>query len=190
MKDRVEGRPLEDNDLIERSRNGDGHAFEQLVRAHQGLAIRVAHLVVRDHAEAEDVTQDAFIKAYRSLDRFRLGSPFRPWLLAIVRNEALNRVRSSKRRNHLVLREGNDPISGGAAPSPETVVVSDLERALVLDAIDQLPERHQAVITSRFLLELSEEETAVMLGIPRGTVKSRTSRALRRLRVIIGETAP
>jgi RNA polymerase sigma factor (sigma-70 family) len=183
----VEGRPLDEDVLIERSRNGDPAAFEQLVRAHQGMAIRVAHLVVRDHAEAEDVTQEAFVKAYRSLGRFRPEAPFRPWLLKIVRNEALNRVRSSKRRQALALREGNDPVSGDAAPSPETVVVSHAEQAGVLSAIEELPERYRVVITHRYLLELSEEETAALLGIPAGTVKSRTSRGLTQLRQVLGE---
>lgn len=183
----MEGRPLEENDLIERSKDGDVAAFEQLVRAHQGIAIRMAYLVVRDHAEAEDVTQDAFVKAHGALPRFRAGSPFRPWLLKIVRNEALNRVRSSKRRHQLALREASDPVSGGAAPSPETVVVTSADRARVLAAIDELPERYGAVLTHRFVLELSEEETATVLGIPRGTVKSRTSRGLARLREIVGD---
>lgn len=183
----MEGRPLDENYLIERSRDGDADAFEQLVRAHQGVAIRVAYLVVRDHSEAEDVTQEAFVKAYRSLPRFRLGSPFRPWVLKIVRNEALNRLRSSKRREQLAFREGNDPVSGGAAPSSETVAVSHAERARVLAAVDQLPDRYRSVITHRFLLELSEDETASVLGLPIGTVKSRTSRGLARLRQIVGE---
>lgn len=186
----MEGRPLDENDLVERSRNGDVPAFEQLVRTHQGMAIRVAYLVVRDHAEAEDVTQEAFVKAHGALGRFRSGSPFRPWLLRIVRNEALNRVRGSKRRHQLALREGNDPVSGGAAPSPETLVVSEAERTRVLAAIDDLSDRHRAVITHRFLLELSEEETASVLGIPTGTVKSRTSRGLERLRAALGEELP
>lgn len=183
----MEGRPLDENYLIERSRDGDADAFEQLVRSHQGVAIRVAYLVVRDHSEAEDVTQEAFVKVYRSLPRFRLGSPFRPWVLKIVRNEALNRLRSSKRRAQLALREGKDPISGGAAPSSETVVVSHAERASVLAAVDELPDRYRSVVTHRFLLELSEAETAAVLGIPIGTVKSRTSRGLERLRQIVGE---
>ena len=183
----MEGRPLDENDLIERSMNGEATAFEHLVRAHQAMAVRVAYLVVRDHLEAEDVTQEAFVKAYRTLPRFRVGAPFRPWLLTIVRNEALNRVRSSKRRAQLALRQGNDPISGGAAPSPETVVVSDAERERVLSALDELPDRYRSVITHRFLLELSEVETASILRIPTGTVKSRTSRGLDRLRRIIGE---
>jgi RNA polymerase sigma-70 factor (ECF subfamily) len=183
----VEGRPLQEGDLIERSRNGDVVAFEQLVRAHQDVAIRMAHLVVRDHAEAEDVTQESFVKAYTALSGFRDGSPFRPWLLKIVRNEALNRVRSAKRRHQLALREASDPVSGGAAPSPETVVVTRSDQVTVLAAIDALPDRYRAVLTHRFLLEFSERETALVLGIPPGTVKSRTSRGLERLRQIIGE---
>ncbi len=181
----MEGRPLEEVDLIERSRRGDVAAFEELVRTHHGVAIRVAHLVVRSHEEAEDVTQDAFVKAYRSLGRFRVGSPFRPWLLKIVRNEALNRVRSSKRRHQLTLRAESDPVSGVAAPSPEAEVVSEEERALVLEAIEKLPDRYRAAVTHRFLLELSEEETAAVLGIPKGTVKSRTARGLERLRTLV-----
>lgn len=183
----MEGRPLEEHDLIERSRNSDVTAFEQLVKTYQGIALRVAHLIVRDHAEAEDVTQDAFVNAYRALPRFNAGAPFRPWLLKIVRNEALNRVRGSKRRQQLALREGNDPVSGGAAPSPETVVVTRSEQASVLLALDELPARYRDVLTHRFLLELSEEETSAILGIPKGTVKSRTSRGLARLRRILGE---
>jgi RNA polymerase sigma factor (sigma-70 family) len=183
----VEGRPLDENDLVERSKSGDVGAFEQLVRTHQVIALRVAYLVVRDHAEAEDVTQDAFVKAYGALHRFKAGSSFRPWLLTIVRNEAINRVRSSRRRQRLALREANDPVSGGAAPSPETVVVSRSDQARVLAAIDELPERYRAVLTHRFLLEMSEEETASVLSIPKGTVKSRTARGLARLRELLGE---
>lgn len=116
----MEGRPLEDRDLIARAKNGDKTAFGELVRVHQGMALRVAYLVLRDHAEAEDVTQDAFVKAYRSLHRFRAEEPFRPWLLKIVRNESLNRSRSRVRRERLAVRVANDPVSGDAASSPET----------------------------------------------------------------------
>lgn len=181
----MEGRPLEEVDLIERSKGGDVAAFEELVRIHQGIAIRVAYLVVRNHEEAEDVTQDAFVKAYRSLGGFRDGSPFRPWFLRIVRNEALNRIRGSKRRHQLALRVENDPVSSDAAPSPEAEVLSEEERAQVLAAIEKLPDRYRAAVTHRFLLELSEEETAAVLDIPRGTVKSRTARGLERLRAMV-----
>lgn len=181
----MEGRPLDEQELISRSRNGDTRAFEQLVRLHQGIAMRVAYLVVRDPHEAEDVTQDALVKAYRSLKRFRLGSPFRPWLLRIVRNEALNRVRSRKRRDRLAVRAATDQVLGDAAPSPETAVIIRDQQIRLLAAVDELPDRYQAVVSYRYLLELSEKETSEILRIPRGTVKSRTARALGRLRTTL-----
>lgn len=152
------------------------------MRIHQTLALRVAYLVVRDPNEAEDVTQEALVKAYLALPRFRKGSPLRPWLLRIVRNEALNRLRGTKRRNRLDVRVSLDPGSGGAAPSPEAEIVTNEDRQRLLVAIEDLPDRYRAVVTHRYLLDLSEGETAAVLGIPVGTVKSRTSRAMKRLR--------
>jgi RNA polymerase sigma-70 factor (ECF subfamily) len=182
VRESVEGRPLDEPELIASAQNGDTRAFEQLVRIHQGIALRIAYLVVRDPSEAEDVTQDAFIKAYRSLDKFRAGAPFRPWLLGIVRNEALNRVRGAKRRHGLALRVANDPVSGDAAPSPEAEVTSEEERGRLLALIEDLPERYRSVVVLRYLLDLSERETSEILGLAAGTVKSRCSRALERLR--------
>ena len=182
----MEGRPLDERELIASAQNGDTRAFEQLVRIHQGIALRVAYLVVRNPTEAEDVTQEAFVKAYRSLDRFRAEASFRPWLLRIVRNEALNRLRSTKRHDRLEFRAGHDPVSGGAASSPETVVLTEDERRRLLAVIDDLAERYRNVIVHRYLLDMSEVETSVILGIPVGTVKSRTSRALERLRSLLG----
>lgn len=183
----VEGRPLDEQELIAGSRNGDTHAFEQLVLLYQKMALRVAYLVVRDHSEAEDVTQEAMVKAFRSMERFQPGRDFRPWLLRIVRNEALNRVRSTHRRERLAVRLANDPVSGDAAPSPEAVVVNQDGHRRLLAALDRLPEKYRAVITHRYLLDLSERETAQVLGIPEGTVKSRTARGLDRLKVLLGE---
>ena len=183
----MEGRPLDERELIASAQHGDTRAFEQLVRIHQGIALRVAYLVVRNPTEAEDVTQDAFVKAYRSLGRFRDESPFRPWLLKIVRNEALNRVRSIKRRDQLALRAGGDPVSGDAALSPEAEVMNSEEGRQLLALIDDLPEKYRSVVVHRYLLDMSEQETSQILGVPPGTVKSRTSRALERLRGALGE---
>ena len=183
----VEGRPLREEELIADAKSGDVSAYARLVGLHQAVALRVAYLVVRDHAEAEDVTQEAFVKAHRALGRFREDAPFRPWLLRIVRNEALNRRRSTGRRELLALRVAADPVSGGAAPSPETEVMSSEERRRVLAAVGALPERYRSVISARYLVGLSEAETAGMLGIAPGTVKSRTSRGLTRLREMLGE---
>lgn len=177
----MEGRPLNEQDLIERAKTGDAAAFEALVQMHRPTALRVAFLVVGDQTEAEDVTQEALVKAYRSISRFRVDAPFRPWLLRIVRNEALNQRRRRGRQERLRLRLVNDPVSGGAAPSPETTVISGVERRTVLDAVSALPDRYRDVVTHRYLLGLSEAETAATLRIPVGTVKSRTARALDRL---------
>jgi RNA polymerase sigma-70 factor (ECF subfamily) len=177
----VEGRPLIEQDLILKAKNGDVAAFEELVRTHRQIALRVAFLVVGDRTGAEDVAQEAFVKAYHALSRFRHESPFRPWLLRIVRNEALNQRRRHGRQERLSLRLANDPVSGGAAPSPETTVIIGSDRQAVLDAVNELPTRYRQVVAHRYLLGLSEAETAAALGIPTGTVKSRTARALARL---------
>jgi RNA polymerase sigma factor (sigma-70 family) len=100
----VEGRPSEDAGLVRRARDGDTSAFDELVIRHRDVAFRVAWLVTRNSHEAEDATQEAFVKAYYALPRFRSESPFRPWILRIVANEAKNRGRSSRRREALAVR--------------------------------------------------------------------------------------
>jgi RNA polymerase sigma-70 factor (ECF subfamily) len=180
----VVGRPLTENELVARSRSGDGTAYAELVRLHQEIAFRTAMLITRNAADAEEAAQDGFVKAYRALGRFRAGEPFRPWLLAIVANEARNRRRSAGRREALVLRAaaGEERPAGEAAPSPEAALLAGERRAALLRALGGLRDEDQLVLGCRYLLELSEEETAAALGVARGTVKSRTSRALERLR--------
>jgi RNA polymerase sigma factor (sigma-70 family) len=152
------------------------------VRAHQGIAFRTACLIAGDAADAEEATQDGFVNAYRALGRFRRGAPFRPWLLRIVANEARNRRRSAGRRAGLALRLAEEIRPGDAVPSPEAAVLSDERRAELLDAVNGLREEERLVISCRFFLGLSEEETAHALDVKLGTVKSRQSRALDHLR--------
>jgi RNA polymerase sigma factor (sigma-70 family) len=178
----VEGRPLDDAELVERARRGDVDAYEELVQRYQGLANRVGFLVTRDAAEAEDAAQEAFVKAYYALGRFRSGASFKPWLLKIVTNEARNRRRSSGRRAGLVLRAAEERPSGDAAPSPEGVALDAEKRSALLQALETLPETDRLVVMYRYFLELSEAEMATALGCAKGTVKSRLSRALVRLR--------
>jgi RNA polymerase sigma factor (sigma-70 family) len=185
----VVSRPPTEDELVERARAGDGAAFGALVRDHQELAFRTAYLITRNAGDAEEAAQTALLKAYRALPRFRRGAPLRPWLLAIVANEARNRVRSAGRREALVLRTRQEDPSGGAAPSPEGALLAREARAELLAALEELPENDRLVLACRYLLELDEVETAEVLGVRRGTVKSRTSRALGRLRERLGETA-
>jgi RNA polymerase sigma factor (sigma-70 family) len=159
------------------------------VRTYQGIAFRTAYLVVGDAGEAEDAAQEGFVKAFYALRRFRAGAPFRPWILQIVANEARNRRRSAGRRTALVMRTAADAPSGEAAPSPEAALISGERHEELLAAVNTLREEDRLVIACRYFLELSEEETASALGWRRGTVKSRLSRALDRLRAQIGEKA-
>ena len=179
----MEGRPPDDAALAERAQRGDERAFEELVRMYQGIAFRTAYLLTGSSADAEDAAQVGFVKAWTALPRFRRGAPFKPWLLRIVANEAHNRRRSSGRLAALELRATATHPPGDAAPSPEGAAIGGEEREQLLEAVNRLDERDRDVLACRYFLELSEEETAEVLDIRRGTVKSRTSRALARLRV-------
>ena len=157
-------------------------AYEELVRGHQAVAFRTACTITGDAAEAEDAAQEAFVKVYRTLDRFRSGSPFRPWLLTVVANEAKNRRRAAGRRLGLKIRATEHLRQTDAPSSPETSVVERERHAELLGAVEGLREEDRAVISLRYFLELSEAEAAAVMGCPRGTVKSRLSRAIGRLR--------
>lgn len=166
---------------VEDARGGDDDAYERLVRAHQQVAFRTAYAITGDATEAEDAAQEGFVKAYRALDRFRPGAPFRPWLLAIVANEARNRRKAAGRRMNLVLRAA-EAGWGPHDPSPEATAVAGERRTELLAVLNTLTEEDRRVIACRYFLELSEEETASTLNCARGTVKSRLSRAMARLR--------
>ena len=173
---------LEDGELIERAKGGDHDAYGDLVRRYQDLAFRTAYVVVGAAAEAEDAAQEGFLKAHRALDRFRPGAPFRPWLLRIVANEARNRRAAAGRHPTLALSAAADRPSADTALSPEAAALADERRRELLTALETLREDDRTVIACRYFLDLSEAEMAEVLGCARGTVKSRLSRALDRLR--------
>lgn len=157
-------------------------AYESLVQRYQPIAFRTAYLITGAAAEAEDAAQEGFVKAYYALGRFRAGAPFRPWLLQIVANEARNRRKAASRRANLRLRAAKDRPSGDAAPSPEAAALVAEQRATLLAALNTLRAEDQQIVAYRYFLDLSEAEMAAALGCARGTVKSRLSRALGRLR--------
>ena len=183
--DSVEGRPTEDAVLVERSRNGDQDAYAELVTRYQAIAARTAYVITGTAADAEDVAQDAFVKAYYALDRFREGAPFRPWLLRIVANEAINRRKAAGRRPTVGLSVVEDRASGDPALSPEASALARERRERVRDGLRQMREEDRLVIAYRYFFDLSEAEMAEALGVARGTVKSRLSRAIARLRAVM-----
>ena len=180
------GRPLDtsraETDLVDEARRGKAAAYEELVRRYQRLAFRTAYTIVGGAAEAEDAAQEAFVKAWVALDRFRPGAPFRPWLLRIVANEARNRRTATWRRSTVALGAAERRPSVDPARSPEGAALAAERQDTLLEAIGSLRDDDRMVIACRYFLELSEAETATVLGCARGTVKSRLSRALERLR--------
>jgi len=165
--------------LIARARRGDPSAFEEIVRLYQRRVYGVALRIVRAHDVADDVTQEAFLRAWRSLDRFDLERPFGPWVCRIAANLAVNHVRSPRAREE-GLPEGHAE-TRSSGPGPLGALL-DAEGARVLEAaMGQLPQEQRAVLVLRVVEELSYAEIAETLGISPGTVMSRLFRARERL---------
>jgi RNA polymerase sigma factor (sigma-70 family) len=183
----VSSRQPTESGLIEAAQKGDKDAFAALVAPHAAVAFRAAYLITGSAADAQDAAQEGLVKAWLALGRFRSGAPFRPWLLQIVVNEARNRRRTVGRQERLSLRLAQAPEE--TAPGAEGVALAGERRARLLTAVETLREEDQLVIAARYFVGLSEVETAAALALRPGTVKSRLSRALARLREVLGETA-
>lgn len=178
---------VDDEELVARVRSGDREAFAEIVRRHQRRALRIAWVICQSTEEAQDAVQDAFVKAHRGLDGFRDGASLTPWLMRIVANEARNRRRSTFRWRRTQLRDLATTRFVDESTEPEAL--AGLDRRAVTGALARLNERDREVLGYRFLAGLSEGETAELLSCPIGTVKSRTSRALERLRAELGGAA-
>ena len=179
-----------ESDLIASARQGEGAGWEALVHQHQEAVFRLAYLLVGDADDAQDVAQEAFVRAYRAMDRFDPDRPLRPWLLSITANLARNRRRSVARYLAAAQR-----LALGA-PEPERMAsvegesLQKIEAQTLWQAVRQLNPADQQVIYLRFFLELPEAEMAGALAVASGTVKSRLHRALKRLRTVIEDEFP
>lgn len=180
----------EEASLIERSQKGDTQAYEMLVRQYEQLAFRAAFLITRDAHAAAEIAQDAFLRAYRSLGSFKRGYPFRPWLLRIATNQALNHVKAVERREHITQRYAQVVAMAEPEPSPEEKLAQREQNERLLEAIRRLPVEEQMLIHLRYFLELPEKQVAEALGVPLGTIKSRLHRTLGRLRDVIRKDFP
>ncbi len=170
--------------LVGRARHGDLSAFEEIVRRHRRRVYGVALRIVRHHETAEDVAQEAFVRAWRCLDGFELGRPFAPWVCRIAANLALNQVRSPRSREQ-ALPDGHDE-----QPTPEASPLGallDAEARRVLEAaLDALSVEQRAVLVLRVFEDLSYSEIAETLKLSPGTVMSRLYRARERLADALG----
>jgi RNA polymerase sigma-70 factor (ECF subfamily) len=174
--------PVTDAEFVERVGAGDAAAFTALMRKHNRTLFRTARSILRDDAEAEDAVQEGYLAAYRSIGNFRGGSSLATWLVRIVANEALGRLRRRTRSAEVIRLE--DPMSehhdAAPAPSheqPEREAARAEARRLIEARIDELPEAFRTVFILRGVEEMTVEEVAASLDIPEATVRSRFFRA-------------
>jgi RNA polymerase sigma-70 factor, ECF subfamily len=163
--------------LIQAARNGDKKAFGQLLRRHQKRLFRFVLGLTGSFDQAEDIVQDAFVKAYQALDTFEMGRDFYPWLSTIARNRALNLIAREERKESLdkIQEQGFDTASND--PGPLAQVISSENQQRFYAALKKLPEQFRVVFVLRHFEELSYDEIAKQLKIAPGTVDSRLFRA-------------
>ena len=174
---------LSESELVRRARKADGRAWEMLVALHQEKVFRLAYLILGDPDEAEDIAQETMVRAYHALHRFDMERPLRPWLLTIAGNAARNRKRALGRYLAALGRlfiQDVEPVHYQRNEYSRADVAETLWKA-----VKELNQPDQSIIYLRIFLELSVEEVSQTLGIAEGTVKSRLSRALGRLRDLI-----
>ena len=174
-----------DEELIRWSRAGDHEAFGALVRRHQRAALRVATVALGSPTDAADVAQEAFVKAHAAIGKFRSGERFEPWLFQIVSNTAKNHLRGSARRGTLATRAS--ALATAPQAEPAELAIHNEESEQLVNALNTLTYQDRLILTYRWYEQLSEAEIAVALSCRKGTVKSRLSRAMSRLRTAMEE---
>ena len=180
--------------LVERLRRGDDAAYEELIRTHGGRMLAVARRFLRVEEDARDAVQEAFVSAFKSIDRFQGQARLSTWLHRIVVNACLMRLRTRRRKPEQsiedllpgYLEDGHleRPASPWRPESPDPTERSEI-RKLVLDSIQQLPEGYRNVLMLRDIEDLDTEETAEQMGISPGAVKTRLHRARQALRELL-----
>jgi RNA polymerase sigma-70 factor, ECF subfamily len=175
-------------DIISQIRCGSETAWETFVAEHQQSVFRLAYLMLGDTDEAEDIAQEAFIRAFRAIDSFDSARPARPWLLGIAANLARNRYRSVSRYVAAITRAWRNEPEQAATLGEQSA--QQWEAQTLWQAVQRLNRVDQEVIYLRYFLDLSEAEITATLSIARGTVKSRLHRAVSRLRTIVDSEFP
>jgi RNA polymerase sigma-70 factor (ECF subfamily) len=177
-----------DQELINLTLAGNASGFEVLVRRYQRLVYNVVYDMLRSHECAADITQETFLKAYQNLASFRTGAPFKPWLLRIATNSALNSIRYNKLHKHESLDEvleADPSCEPAASDSVERTVDLKITQAMLQDALQYLSPRARSVFTLRYHHDLSYEEIGVVMEAPVTTVKSLLFKTRERIRTIL-----
>jgi RNA polymerase sigma-70 factor (ECF subfamily) len=185
----VESRRLDVATLLDRCRRGDALAWEALVRTYQSSVYAVTRHYLRDPEEARDVAQDVFIRLYERLDAVGSSDTFKAWLLQIARNASLDRMRRIKARppvsdvpvEYVLLASGDDP---------EKSANDEARERLLRRAVAELSERSREILLLKEIQGLKFEEVAELLGLPLGTVKSRSNRARVELAAVVRRLDP
>jgi RNA polymerase sigma-70 factor, ECF subfamily len=175
----VTERPSDEKDLVLAAQRGEQAAFSELVRRHQRRAYAVARAIVINHEDAEDAVQEAFLHAYRAIDRFLPDQAFGAWLHRIVANAALDVTRRRK------VRDADELPETVASPFRDPAEKSELRQRLT-EALSTLPERQRAVIVLHDVEGYKHAEIGKMLDIPEGTARSDLHYARSQLRLLLG----
>ncbi len=178
-----------DESLMARFQRGDVRAFERLVERYQKRAVSVAFQYVHNLEEAKDLAQDTFVKLFQARQTFREGERFAPWFFRILVNHSVNLYRRKKLVHFFsIFQNENDETRTNLLETLSDTQDAEEEndrRALVHHAISRLPEKYRSVVILRDIEGFSEEETGRILGIPKGTVKSRLFHARRKLKRVL-----
>lgn len=182
---------IDEKNVILRAVNGDADAFEQLVRTYQTPIYNLCLRMTGNPEDAADLSQEAFVKAWRNLGSFQFESAFSTWLYRLASNTCLDFLRSLKRRPQVSLTVEDDDGEAQTldvpdpAPTPEEAAITKEEHALLAQAMQALDEQQRQILTLRVVNELSYAEIAEVMGIKEGTVKSRLARTRDALRKIL-----
>jgi RNA polymerase sigma-70 factor (ECF subfamily) len=177
---------MDEKQAIACLKQGDPNGLEALVRLHQLRALRAAGLITGDRAAAEDIVQNAFLRAAERIGQFDAERPFGPWFLRIVANDSIKAAQHRKRQVSLDDGERGEPIDlADPAPLPEEIIETGEFRQAVRRALGKLPPAQRAAIVMRYYLGMSEEEMTEEMDSPAGTVKWRLHAARRRLESLL-----
>ena len=180
---------LKEKDLIRKAKQGDMHAFEELILKHEKIVYNLALRMMNHSEDAKDISQEVFLKAYRSLSNFDERSAFSTWIYRITHNTCIDEMRKRKGKQNYSLEEELENEAGSMqrqiadeGDTPEESLLREEQKSEILQALDSLSEEHKAAIVLRDMKGFSYEEIAEILEVSLGTVKSRISRARNQLK--------